>query len=49
MKIRSLSAHKCFGEQQQFYEHDAKEIGLLMKFSVFLPPQAEHGSAPALA
>ena len=43
-----LSEHGCFGGQQRFYKHDSKEIGLPMRFSVFLPPQAAHGSVPAL-
>ncbi|MDB5932518.1 MAG: fghA [Polaromonas sp.] len=30
---------------QCFYEHDSREIGLPMKFSVFLPPQALTGQA----
>ena len=43
-----LNEHGCFGGQQRFYKHDSKEIGLPMRFSVFLPPQAAHGSVPAL-
>ena len=43
-----LSEHACFDGQQRFYKHDSKEIGLPMKFSVFLPPQAAHGLVPAL-
>jgi len=43
-----LSEHGCFGGQQSFYTHDAKEIGLPMKFSVFLPPQAARGEVPAV-
>lgn len=43
-----LGEHACFGGQQRFYQHDSKEIGLPMRFSVFLPPQAAHGSVPAL-
>ena len=48
MKMQFLSEHSCFGGQQRFYQHDSKEIGLPMKFSVFLPPQATHGPVPAL-
>ena len=33
-----LSEHACFGGTQRFYQHVALEIGLPMKFSVFLPP-----------
>jgi S-formylglutathione hydrolase len=43
-----ISEHGCFGGQQRFYKHDSKEIGLPMRLSVFLPPQAVHGPVPAL-
>lgn len=43
-----LSEHACFGGVQRFYQHASLEIGLPMKFSVFLPPQAQHGPVPAL-
>jgi S-formylglutathione hydrolase len=43
-----LSQHACFGGVQRFYQHDSREIGLPMKFSVYLPPQAVHGPVPAL-
>jgi len=40
-----LSEHGCFGGLQRFYKHDSKEIGLPMRFSVFLPPSAVHHPA----
>ena len=43
-----ITTHACFGGQQRFYKHDSKEIGLPMRFSVYLPPQAAHGPVPAL-
>ena len=43
-----LSEHACFGGTQRFYQHESLEIGLPMKFSVFLPPQASTGPVPAL-
>ena len=43
-----IGEHGCFGGQQRFYKHDSKEIGLPMRFSVFLPPQAALGQVPAL-
>ena len=47
-----LSEHACFGGVQRFYQHASTTIGLPMKFSVFLPPQAAidaaGGSVPAL-
>jgi S-formylglutathione hydrolase len=36
-----LNEHACFGGLQRFYQHEAKAIGLPMKFSVYLPPGAE--------
>lgn len=43
-----LGEHACFGGRQRFYQHDSREIGLPMRFSVFLPPQAAQGPVPAL-
>jgi S-formylglutathione hydrolase len=43
-----ISQHACFGGTQRFYQHPSSVIGLPMRFSVFLPPQAEHGPVPAL-
>jgi S-formylglutathione hydrolase len=48
--LELISEHACFGGVQRFYRHDSREIGLPMRFSVFMPPQALKGSAkvPAL-
>ena len=43
-----LNEHACFGGTQRFYQHESSEIGLPMKFSVFLPLQASTGPVPAL-
>lgn len=43
-----LSEHACFGGTQRFYQHNSQEIGLPMRFSVFLPPQAQLGPVPAV-
>ncbi len=48
MGIETLSEHRCFGGVQGFYRHDSAEIGLPMKFGVFVPPQAAHGPMPVL-
>ncbi|MDP2261537.1 MAG: S-formylglutathione hydrolase [Hydrogenophaga sp.] len=48
MGIETLSEHRCFGGVQGFYRHDSAEIGLPMKFGVFVPPQAAHGPVPVL-
>ncbi len=42
-----LSEHACFGGVQRFYRHHSREIGLPMRFGLFLPPQAlELGAKP---
>ena len=46
--IETLSRQRCFGGWQGFYRHQSHEIGLPMRFSVFLPPQAEHRPCPVL-
>ncbi|MRW90588.1 S-formylglutathione hydrolase [Duganella sp. FT80W] len=46
--LEIISEHACYGGVQRFYRHDAREIGLPMRFSVFIPPQAAHGKVPAL-
>ena len=47
--LQVLNAHACFGGAQRFYQHHSREIGLPMKFSVYLPPQAMQGAkVPAL-
>ena len=35
-----LSEHACFGGTQRFYRHPSAQIGLPMRFGLFLPPQA---------
>ena len=50
--LELLSEHPCFGGAQRFYQHASREIGLPMRFSVFLPPKARinvaGGQVPAL-
>ena len=46
--LTTLSEYRCFGGRQQFFQHASHQIGLPMRFSVFLPPQAEHTRVPAL-
>ena len=40
--------HGCFGGVQRFYRHASGQIGLPMRFAVYLPPQATQGPVPAL-
>ncbi|MES2187628.1 MAG: S-formylglutathione hydrolase [Pseudomonadota bacterium] len=46
--LELLSEHGCFGGVQRFYRHASREIGLPMRFSVYLPPQAAAGPVPAV-
>ena len=46
--MECISSHACHGGEQRFYRHESQTIGLPMKFSVYLPPQAAHGRVPAL-
>jgi S-formylglutathione hydrolase len=46
--LELISEHACFGGVQRFYGHHSEAIGLPMRFSVFLPPQAREGKVPAL-
>lgn len=44
--FETLSEHGCFGGRQGFYRHASAEIGLPMRFAVFVPPQAAAGPVP---
>lgn len=46
--VEVVSEHNCCGGRQLFYRHDSTEIGLPMRFALFLPPQAIGGSVPLL-
>ena len=43
-----VSRHACYGGEQRFYRHESRETRGPMKFSVYLPPQAEAGKVPVL-
>ncbi|MCO4863835.1 S-formylglutathione hydrolase [Cupriavidus sp. WGlv3] len=42
-----LSQHLCHGGSQGFYTHQSEAIGLPMRLSVYLPPQAASSPVPA--
>jgi len=46
--LELISEHRCFGGWQRYYSHSSRVIGLPMRFSVFVPSQAENGSVPVL-
>lgn len=48
MTFKTISEHTSFGGRQLFMEHGSHEIGLPMRFSVYLPPQATQSPVPAL-
>ncbi|TXL67043.1 S-formylglutathione hydrolase [Zeimonas arvi] len=48
MATRLLSEHGCFGGVQVFHSHDSAVVGLPMRFSLFLPPQARKDRVPLL-
>jgi S-formylglutathione hydrolase len=41
---QTLSAHACFGGVQRFHRHGSAQIGLPMRFGLYLPPQALAGA-----
>jgi S-formylglutathione hydrolase len=43
-----ISEHVCHGGVQRFYRHESEAVGLPMRFSIFIPPQAAQGPLPAL-
>jgi S-formylglutathione hydrolase len=43
-----LSEHRCVSGRQRFYSHESQECRTQMKFSVYLPPQAETRAVPVL-
>ncbi|WP_206997469.1 S-formylglutathione hydrolase [Trinickia mobilis] len=46
--LELVEEHACHGGVQRIYRHDSLAIGLPMRFSVYLPPQASHARVPAL-
>lgn len=40
-KLVQVSSNKSFGGYQKVYSHESSELKCKMKFSVYLPPQAE--------
>lgn len=43
-----LSQHVSFDGVQAFYEHESKEVGLPMRFGIYLPPQAKDKKVSAI-
>lgn len=47
-RLELLSEHGCFGGRQFFYQHPSAEIGLPMRFALFMPPRAPEESLAML-
>ena len=47
-QLELLSEHGCFGGRQFFYRHPSAEIGLPMRFALFMPRRVSGGSLPML-
>lgn len=43
-----VSEHRCFGGMQRFYTHDSRECRTPMRFSTYVPPQAQSRPVPVL-
>lgn len=48
MTLETISQQRCFGGVQGFYQHRSKQTNTSMRFAVYVPPAAEHGSVPVL-
>jgi S-formylglutathione hydrolase len=48
VELEKVGEHRCFEGVQRFYKHESSAIGLPMRFSAFIPPQAESGKVPVL-
>ncbi|PTU32974.1 S-formylglutathione hydrolase [Stenotrophobium rhamnosiphilum] len=46
--ITTRSTHACFGGTQGFYSHLSTSTGIEMRFAVFVPPQAQTHTVPAV-
>ncbi len=44
--MKQLESYKCYGGVLSVWEHESAVLNCTMKFSVFLPPQAENGDVP---
>jgi S-formylglutathione hydrolase len=48
LTLETVSATRAFGGVQGVYRHTSRETGTPMVFSVFTPPQAQHGPRPVV-
>ena len=48
MTLERIEHRACAGGWQDVYEHASTTLGCMMRFAVYLPPQAGHGPCPVL-
>jgi S-formylglutathione hydrolase len=48
MSLTPTAEHRCFSGLQRFYSHESRECRTEMRFSVFVPPQAQQRAVPVL-
>lgn len=48
MKIELMNEHRCFGGVQYIYKHESDATQSSMRFGLYLPPNAQEVSVPAL-
>lgn len=46
--ITTISQNTCYAGVQGVYSHESRETGTVMRFGLFLPPQAQAGPVPVL-
>ena len=46
--VRTTAENRCFGGVVSFHEHPSQATGGEMRFSAYVPPQAENGPVPVL-
>jgi len=46
--MQRIEHRACFGGWQDVYEHASDTLGCMMRFAVYLPPQATHAKLPVL-
>ncbi|XP_022901891.2 S-formylglutathione hydrolase [Onthophagus taurus] len=47
-EITEISNNKMFGGHQKIFSHNSKTVGCVMKFAVYLPPQADEKKVPVI-
>lgn len=48
MALTEVSSNKIFGGLQKVFSHESKELGCIMKFGVYLPPQVDEKKLPVI-